>query len=95
MEDHDASGLKYVAEQVSTMRWDPMRGGTFRGLNIKPKAPKIAWKDVKTVTGDPKKNVIILQNKQGPVFRLFCGEENYETVLVFVNDKVNVERYLQ
>lgn len=31
MEDHDASGMKYVAEQISTMRWAPMHAGTFRG----------------------------------------------------------------
>ena len=93
MEDHDVSGMKYVAQQVSSMRWDPMRAGSFRSENIKPRVPKLAWGKISRVTEDVKSNVIVLHGGLGSI-RLFCNEENYGEVLSYVNTRLNLERYV-
>ncbi len=93
MEDHEAGGMKYVAEQISTMRWDPMHAGTFRGKKIKPRVPKLAWGKVSKVTEDVKSNVIVLHGGLGSI-RLFCNEDNYGEVLSYVNTRLNLERYV-
>jgi hypothetical protein len=93
MEDHDVSGMKYVAQQVSSMRWDPMHAGAFRSEDIKPRVPRIAWGKVSKVTENPKSNVIVLHSGLGSM-RLFCNEDNYEEVLLYVNTRVNIERYV-
>jgi hypothetical protein len=93
MEDHEAGGMKYVAEQISTMRWDPMHAGTFRGKKIKPKVPKLSWSKVSGVTENPKSNVIVLHSGLGSM-RLFCNEDNYHEILGYVNERVNIERYV-
>lgn len=94
MEDHDASGLKYVAQQVSSMRWDPMRAGSFRASDIKPKIPRLEWKQVSKVTGVQKRHVVILHTSLGGFMRLFCNEDNYQEVLSYVNERLNNERYV-
>jgi hypothetical protein len=93
MEDHDMSGMKYVAQQVSSMRWDPMHAGSFRSEDIKPRVPRIAWGKVSKVTENLKSNVIVLHSGLGSM-RLFCNEDNYEEVLLYVNTRVNIERYV-
>lgn len=94
MEDHEAGGLKYVAEQVSTMRWDPKRAGSFRASKIKLKVPRMDWGQVSGVTEDPKRNVVVLRGKLGGTIKLFCREDNYHEVLAYVNQRVNLERYV-
>lgn len=94
MEDHDASGMKYVAQQVSSMRWDPMRAGSFRAENIKPRVPKLSWDRVFKVTDNVQVNVIVLHSGLGGSMRLFCNEDNYNEVLSYVNSRVNRERYV-
>lgn len=90
MEDHEAGVLKYVAEQVSTMRWAPMRAS-----KIEPKIPRMGWGQVSGVTGDPKRYVIVLNGNLGGALRLFCREDNYDEVLSYVNKRVNLERYVK
>jgi len=90
MEDHEASGLKYVTEQVSTMRWDPMRVS-----KIKPKVPRMDWGQISGVTDDARRNVVVLRGKLGGTIRLFCREDNYHEVLAYVNQRVNLERYVR
>ena len=94
MEDHEAGVLKYVAEQVSTMRWDPMRAGSMRASKIKPRVPRMDWGQVSRVTEDARRNVVVLRGKLGGTIRLFCREDNYHEVLAYVNQRVNMERYL-
>lgn len=94
MEDHEAGGLKYVAEQVSTMRWNPMKAGSFRASKIEPKVPRMGWGQVSGVTEDPKRNVVVLNGNLGGTIRLFCREDNYHEVLSYVNKRVNMERYI-
>jgi len=95
MEDHEAGVLKYVAEQVSTMRWDPMRAGSMRASKIKPKIPRMGWSQVSGVTEDPKRYVIVLNGNLGGTIRLFCREDNYDEVLAYVNKRVNLECYVK
>ena len=95
MEDHEAGGLKYIAEQVSTMRWDPMRAGSFRASKIKPKVSRMDWSQVSGVTEETKRNVVVLRGKLGGTIRLFCREDNYHEVLAYVNQRVNLERYVR
>jgi hypothetical protein len=85
MEDHEAGVLKYVAEQVSTMR----------ASKIEPKIPRMGWGQVSGVTGDPKRYVIVLNGNLGGALRLFCREDNYDEVLSYVNKRVNLERYVK
>lgn len=94
MEDYNASGLKYVAEQVSTMRWDPMHAGTFRGLDINPRVPRVAWKNVTKVSSNPKNHTITLHTDLGGTYRLHCNDENVDEVLEFTNRKLNEKRYI-
>ncbi len=94
MEDHEAGGLKYIAEQVSTIRWNPMRAASFRASKIKPKVPRMDWGQVSGVSEDPKRNVVVLNGKLGETIRLFCREDNYHEVLAYVNQRVNLERYI-
>jgi len=93
MEDHDVSGMKYVAQQVSSMRWDPMRAGSFRSEDIKSRVPKLTWGKVSRVTEDVKSNVIVLHGGLGSM-RLFCNKDNYDKVLGYVNNRLNIERYV-
>lgn len=95
MEDHETSGLKYVAEQVSTMRWDPMRAGSMRVSKIKPKVPRMDWGQISGVTDDARRNVVVLRGKLGGTIRLFCREDYYHEVLAYVNQRVNLERYVR
>ena len=95
MEDHDAGGLKYVAEQVSTMRWDPMRAGSVRASKIESRVPRLDWGQVSGVTEDARRNVVVLNGKLGGTIRLFCSEDNYHEVLAYVNHRVNLERYVK
>jgi hypothetical protein len=94
MEDHDASGMKYVAQQVSSMRWAPMHAGSFRAENIKPRVPKLSWDRVFKGTDNVQVNVIVLHSGLGGSMRLFCNEDNYNEVLSYVNSRVNRERYV-
>lgn len=94
MEDHDASGMKYVAEQVSSMRWDPMRAGSFRSEKIKPRVPKLSWGDVSKVTKIERDHVVVLRSRLGGSMRLYCNPDNYHEILDYVNDRLNMERYV-
>jgi hypothetical protein len=95
IEDHKASGLKYVAQQVSTMRWDPMHAGSFRAADIKPRVPRLEWSDVSKVSPNAQSSIVVLHGSLGGSMRLFCSEDNYLDVLSYVNQKVSVERSVQ
>ena len=70
-----------------------MHAGSFRSEDIKPRVPRIAWGKVYKVTENPKSNVVVLHSGLGSM-RLFCNEDNYEGVILYVNTRVNIERYV-
>ena len=88
MEDHEASGMRYVTEQLSSLRWDPMHAGSFRSEKIKPTVIKLPWSEVSRVSEDRNPNVITLHSGS-KYLRLFCNEDNYVDVLRFVGLHVN------
>lgn len=77
------------------MRWDPMRAGSFRASKIKPKVPRLDWGQVSGVTEDNRRNVVVLNGKLGGTIRLFCSEDNYDEALAYVNQRVNLERFVK
>jgi len=87
MQDQKARGFRYVAKEVSTMRWDTL------GARInEPKTPTMNWGQVLDVTEETGRHVILLTDKMGGTLRLFCREDNYDEVLEYVNQRVNVLR---
>ncbi len=94
MEDHEAGVLKYVAERVSSMRWNPMKERGMRASKVKPKVSMMGWGQVSKVTGAPKRYVIVLNGNLVGTIRLFCREDNYHEVLAYVNHRINLERYI-
>ncbi|MCW4014157.1 MAG: hypothetical protein NWF07_14380 [Candidatus Bathyarchaeota archaeon] len=81
MADEGELGLSYVAKQVSTMKWDPMHAGSMRAANIKPNKQRIAWNKVSGYQTDPDQKVVILNKGTFGNMRLFCSENNFETVV--------------
>ncbi len=94
MKDDGTSGLKYVARQVSTMRWSKMNTGSFRASDSKPDVSRFEWRNISKVTEAPKRKVVTLHTKLGGFMRLFCNEDNYQDILSYVNERLNIERYV-
>ncbi len=92
MTDHETSGMKYVARQVSSMSWDPKKAGWFGRKKVNPRVPRLAWSDVSKVSEDPKRGVVVLHSWKGSI-RLFTGDR-YDEVVSYVNKMMNAERYL-
>ena len=80
MADEGELGLSYVAKQVSTMKWDPMHAGSMRAANIKPSSQRITWSKVSGYHLDPDQRVVVLNKGALGNMRLFCSEDNFETV---------------
>lgn len=72
-----------------------MRAGSMRVSKIKPKVPRMDWRHISSVTDDARRNVVVLRGKLGGTIRLFCREDNYNEVLAYVNQRVNLERYVR
>jgi len=83
-------GLSYVARQVSTMKWDPMHAGSMRAENIEPEKTQLSWNNVTSVKVDKESRVISLRKGNLGSMRLYCSEDNFETVLGVVYDKCSL-----
>jgi hypothetical protein len=84
MADEGELGLSYVAKQVSSMRWDPMHAGSMRASNIKPNKQRITWSRVSGYNVDPSGKVVVLNKGVFGNMRLYCSDENFESVVGLV-----------
>lgn len=87
MADEGKIGLSYVARQVSSMRWDPMHAGSMRESNIQPDKTKLLWRNVTGINLDEAQKVIILKKGAIGTLRLYCNEDNFDTVLGIVQER--------
>jgi len=83
-------GLSHVARQVSTMKWGPMHAGSMRAENIEPEKTQLSWNNVTSVKVDKESRVISLRKGNLGSMRLYCSEDNFETVLGVVYDKCSL-----
>lgn len=90
MADEGKLGLSYVARQVSTMKWDPMHAGSMREEKIQPDKTQLSWSNVTGVEVDKENQVISLRKGDLGSMRLYCSEDNFDTVLGAVYEKSRV-----
>lgn len=81
MSDEGKLGLSYVERQVSTLSDDILSSNE-----------KLLWNSVTGYDVDDSQKIITLKKGEHGTLRLFCNEDNFDSVLGFVRDKTEAKQ---